>query len=95
MKKKSKVKADFSQISLVESIIVNYFDFSGILSYGFDQKIALLEGSPWHPRMGPNRSRSPTVSWGGGARWPHERNMANISAVCGPFFKILLSGESF
>ena len=32
---------------------------------------------------------------GGGPRWPHERKMANISAVCSPFFKILLSGGSF
>ena len=40
---------------------MDIFDLSGILSYGFYRKIAILEGSPWHPRMGPNRSRSPTV----------------------------------
>ena len=45
----------------MESIIMDIFDLSGILGYGFYRKIALLEGSPWHPRMGPNRSRSPTV----------------------------------
>ena len=45
----------------MESIIMDIFDLSGILSYGFYRKIAILEGSPWHPRMGPNQSRSPTV----------------------------------
>ena len=45
---------------------MDIFDLSGILSYGFYRKIAILEGSPWHPRMGPNQSRSPTVGEGEG-----------------------------